>query len=181
MNQIYYSIPYDVNKNMGKYYNDFMKLLPDDDDYACFVDGDTIFTTSNYGHIINDVINKYPYVGCFTSVTNRVNCKWQIAEHIDVDDNDMQYHREFGKYMQDTYGSDCDDVTNNSLMSGFLILLKKDTWKKIGGFLENGMLGVDNDMHNKIQKCGEKMYIMKGIYLYHWYRYPNYGNISHLK
>lgn len=178
---IYYSIPYDSNKNIGKYYNDFMSVLPNDDDYGCFVDADTIFTTPNYGHIIEKVIRENPTVGSFTATTNRVNCPWQIHPGVDVETNDVEYHRNFGKSVQDIFGSYCVDVTDLQLMSGFFIVIRKDTWRKIGGFLEGGMLGVDNDFHLKIRKKREKMYMMKGIYLYHWYRWPNPKDKTHLK
>ncbi|HEY9702359.1 MAG TPA: hypothetical protein V6C58_07930, partial [Allocoleopsis sp.] len=61
-----------------------------------------------------------------------------------------------------------------------LILLQKKVWQKIGKFVENGMLGVDNDLHRKIQNNNEKLFIMKGVYLYHWYRWPDFKNTSHL-
>jgi GT2 family glycosyltransferase len=61
-----------------------------------------------------------------------------------------------------------------------MILIQKRLWKKIGGFLENGMLGVDNDLHTKVIKSNEKLYLMRGVYLYHWYRWPNYKDKSHL-
>ena len=177
---IYYSIPYNTNKNLGKYYNDFMKILPNNNDFACFVDGDTIFTTPNYGHIIEKIIEENKNIGCFTALTNRVFCTWQVVKGIDVNNNDMEYHRNFGKNIQEIYGTYCEDVTMKTPMSGFLIVINKKTWKKIGGFKEDGMLGIDNDLHNKIRNYEEKMYMMKGVYLYHWYRYPNRNNISHL-
>lgn len=180
---IYYSIPYSTEKNLGKYYNDFMKILPNPDDYACFVDADTIFTTPDFGHIIQKVVEENPSVGCFTCYTNRIGCKWQLLPGIDYDTNDIKYHRDLGKKIQTIFGTMCQDMTNvnkNEVMSGLLILLKKSVWEKIGGFVEKGMLGIDNDLHWKLQKHGEKIYIMNGIYLYHWYRWPNPKNKSHL-
>jgi GT2 family glycosyltransferase len=180
---IYYSVPYSIEKNLGKYYNDFMRMLPSDDDYGCFVDGDTMFTTTNYGHIINDVVNENPDVGCFTCYTNRIGCKWQVAPGVDQDTNDMNYHRNFGLSLQTIFGSECEDMTdvsNKEVLSGHLMLLKKSVWKKIGGFAEKGMLGIDNDLHWKIKKNNEKVYIMKGIYIFHWYRWPDPKNKSHL-
>jgi GT2 family glycosyltransferase len=180
---IYYSVPYSTEKNLGKYYNDFMRMLPSDDDYGCFVDGDTMFTTTNYGHIINDVVNENPDVGCFTCYTNRIGCKWQVAPGVDQDTNDMNYHRNFGLSLQTIFGTECEDMTdvsNKEVLSGHLMLLKKSVWKKIGGFAEKGMLGIDNDLHWKIKNNNEKVYIMKGIYIFHWYRWPDPKNKSHL-
>lgn len=180
---IYYSIPYSTEKNMGKYYNDFMKVLPKDEDFACFVDGDTIFTTSFYGHNIENIVKENPDVKCYTCYTNRVAYSDQIAPGVDTDSNDIEYHRKFGKIMETVYNTKCIDITekkNGQFMSGCMILLQKGLWKKIGGFSEKGMLGVDNDLHKKIISANEKIYLMQGVYIYHWYRWPNYKNKSHL-
>jgi hypothetical protein len=177
---IYYSVPYSTEKNLGKYYNDFMRVLPNDDDFACFVDGDTIFSTPNYGHIIQSVVDENPEVKIFTCYTNRIGCKWQVAPGIDTDSNDMKYHRDFGNMMQTIYQTTCEDKTNSELLSGVLILLRKDLWKKCGGFTEGGMLGIDNDIHKKAKKLNEKIYLMKGVYLFHWYRWPNPKDKTHL-
>lgn len=180
---IYYSVPYSTEKNIGKYYNDFMRTLPKDDDFACFVDGDTIFTTPFYGHTIENVIKENSDVLCYTCFTNRVACPEQIAPGIDTDSNDMHYHRNFGQMMESIYGTSCMDITkmkSGQLISGCLILIQKNLWRRIGGFAEKGMLGVDNDLHHKVLKAGEKIYLMQGVYIYHWYRWPNYKDKKHL-
>lgn len=180
---IYYTVPYDTEKNIGVYYNKFMEILPSDSDFGCFVDGDTIFTTPNYGHIISEAVKKNPEIGCFTCYTNRVKCRSQIAPGVDIQTNDLGYHRKFGNSLQTIYGSRCKDVTimpNNQYMSGMFFIIRKSLWKKIGRFPEKKMLGVDNTMHKRIIEVGEKMFLMEGIYVYHWYRWPNIKDISHL-
>lgn len=183
---IYYSVPYSIEKNIGKYYNEFMGMLPRDDDFACFVDGDTIFTTSFYGHTINNAVNRYPRVGCFTCMTNRVFYKKQIVPDIDYDSNDMKYHRDIGTMLETVYGDTCKDITEplfekqkHRYFSGCMILLQKKLWKKVGGF-KDGMLGVDNELHKSIISMGEKVYVMQGVYMYHWYRWPDSNNAKHL-
>jgi hypothetical protein len=59
------------------------------------------------------------------------------------------------------------------------MLVRKDLWKEVGGF-KSGMLSVDNDFHYKCINKKESVLLMMGVYIYHWYRWPNYGNISHL-
>lgn len=180
---IYYSIPYSTEKNIGAYYNSVMNNLPNDEDFACFVDGDTIFTTSDFGNQISDVVKKYPECRFFTCYTNRVGCKIQICPIIDRDNNDIEYHRNMGKLLQDNYWDLCDDISElepGTLISGMLMLVRKDLWKEVGGF-KSGMLSVDNDFHLKCISKKEPVYLMKGVYIYHWYRWPNAGNISHLK
>lgn len=178
---ILYSNAWDSGKNIGVYYNWCMNLLPKDSDWCCFTDGDTKFTTDFYGKQIEDIIKKYPECRCFTGVTNRVGCTWQLAG--DRRSDDMKYHREFGLKL---YKEKYDEVTDMSnpdkrfVMSGFLILAQKSLWKQVGGFKTKGILGVDNDWHWRLMHHKEKLYMMTGVYLYHWYRGGNSAKHKHL-
>jgi GT2 family glycosyltransferase len=179
---IYYTIPFDSGKNIGRYYNSFMDNL-NDDEWGCFVDADTIFTTYDYGNIIEEAVKRYPEAGAFTCYTNRVACLWQIAPGVDVASNDMLYHRNFGESIRSKYGSSCIDVTKKprlEVMSGFFFMIKKSVWNKIGKFPEKGMLGIDNALHWNIQAANEKLYLIQGLYLYHWYRNGNKRDKKHL-
>ena len=177
---IFYSIPYDINKDIGKYYNAFMEKLSEDD-YACFIDGDAMFTTNTFGTQLYDIVNKYKDVGYFTCYTNRVACKWQILDIVNKKNNDTEYHRNIGLKLQKEKYDQCTDVTNNKyLMSGVLILIRKSEWQSVGGFDENGMIGVDNNFHDKMKKHNYKLYRMDGVYVYHWYRNNIWKNHNHL-
>ena len=180
---IYYSSPYTTDKNIGKFYNQFLEILPSNEDWACFIDGDTLFTTYDYGYLIEKVVAENPSVDCFTAYTNRVACEWQIAPNVDKETDDIKYHRKFGEDLKSSYRTSVMDVTDkprNSVLSGFFILLKKQSWIDIGRFKETGMLGVDNDLHWKLQDCGKKLMLMQGLYLYHWYRGGDRSYKKHL-
>ena len=179
--KIYYSVPFNSQKNIGMYYNDFINLLPNDNDYAAFFDADTIVTTPDYGCLIEQVIKEHPEYDMFTCYTNRVNCPWQIHPLVDRSNNDMVYHMNFGKGLKELNKNKIIDVTNNSLFSGMFFIVKKSSWKRIGGAITKGMLGVDNDIHQKIKKHGLKFGLITGMYIYHWYRNDNSKNIEHLK
>lgn len=150
--------------------------------WVCFVDGDAVFTTYHWGDHIQKTVKAHPECKAFTCVTNRVGCGWQ---KVDVQDtNDYRYHREVGERRWKVFGTATEDVSNvhrHNVMSGVMILLHRDLWKKIGGFKEDGMLGIDSDFHWRIQKHKERLYLMKGVYLYHWYRGGNRGKKDHLK
>lgn len=178
--KIYYTIPYNSDFNIGKYYNDFFNIIPNDDDYGCIVDADTIFTTPDYGTLIENVIARYPDVEAFTCYTNRVGCPWQVYNGVDVKSNDIEYHRNIGKKLYEENGTDCVDMTNTQLFSGMFFIIKKSAWKKIGGAIEKGMLKVDNAIHQGIKNNGMKLFLMKGLYLYHWYRNGNKNDKAHL-
>ena len=55
------------------------------------------------------------------------------------------------------------------MISGVVILIAKEVWKKTLGFTD-GFLGVDSDIDQKTRELGYKTYIMDGVYCYHWYR-----------
>ena len=179
--KIYYSVPFNCQKNIGVYYNNFINLLPNDNDYAAFFDADTIITTPDYGCLIDKVIKEHPEYDMFTCYTNRVFCPWQVHPDVDRNSNDMVYHMNFGKHLKNVNENKIKDVTNNSLFSGMFFIVKKSAWKKIGGAITKGMLGVDNDIHAKIKKHGLKFGLITGMYIYHWYRNNNFNSINHLK
>lgn len=178
---IYYTLPWDSSQNIGRYYNRFMEALPSDDDFACFLDGDATFTISNYGLQLEAVIRRYPKCGVFVGRTNRVKCPWQIVPDVDVSSNDIEYHRTVGKALAERHwdSSVPIDPDPEKLMSGVLFLVRKATWRRVGGFPEEGMLGVDNEFHRRCIKAGEEMLLAMGLYVYHWYR-NNLDDISHL-
>jgi len=178
---IYYSIPWDSNKNIADAYNRVMETLPSDDDFACFIDADAMFLHPMFGKQLSDIVHKYPDCGLFTATTNRIGCDWQRAGAIGSDD--IKDHREFA---HSVYQVQYDSVTEaphastKKLMSGVLIMIKKSLWKKIGGFKGDGMLGVDNQLHIDVSNAGEKILLMDGVYIYHWYRGGNKSDIAHL-
>jgi GT2 family glycosyltransferase len=176
---IYYSIPYDSGKNLGVYYNSFMDLLSHED-FACFLDGDVIFTTTFFGSQLQNIINTAPDCGLFYCLTNRIGCPWQRA-NVDRMSNDMSYHRTIGKHLAETEATTCKDVSKETFpASGPLILVKKSLWEEVGKFHDQGMLGVDNDFFRKAQSVGAKILLMEGVYVYHWYRNNNPLNVLHL-
>jgi len=179
--KVWYNVPWSSEKNIGKAYNEFAALVPDTD-WICFMDADTIPTTSDYGAIIERVIRQNPSVEAFTCTTNRIGCGWQLAENSDWSSDDMRYHRRFGEQQRMIYGATVEDVTDKRhLMSGHLICCKKSLWKAIGGVMEDGMLGIDNDFHRRIKATGHRLHIARGLYVYHWYRGGNRTDTKHLK
>jgi len=170
---IYCNIPYcnkEEGKNLGKAYNRFMAILPNDEDYAIFLDHDAMFTTYEWYKYIEMVLDMHKDIALFTGVTNRIMCPYQTAKNINVDSNDIEYHRKVGQQLQKKHGLEVTDITNEKVrISGVLMILQKRAWKKSGGFIEKGILGVDNEIHSALRKVDEKVYLLKGLYVYHYY------------
>jgi len=171
---IYTFIPYspDLKKyNLGAMYNKFMRLLPNDDDWACLIDHDVMFTRKNWYHQLMDIIKKHPDYGCLTGRTNRIGCSWQKVRELE-NSNNIEEHKRLGKELQDKFWDEVEDRTNDMLMSGFLMLVKKSVWKEVPFrevYERDGMAGVDNHFHEDLKNKGYKIGLMKGVYLYHWY------------
>jgi GT2 family glycosyltransferase len=177
--RVFHMIPWNSDKNIGKSYNESMSMVKSND-WVCFLDGVAVHTSPFFGKRIEDFIDTNPEYSLFTCVTNRVNCTYQIAPGVDIKNNDQEYHRNFGDNIWETYGNQVMDVTNNMELSGVFIAIKKSVWEKVGGFKEDKMLTVDNDIHRKIRISGEKVGLMKGIYVQHWYRGGIKENRKHL-
>ncbi len=154
--------------NLGHAYNEQMKRL-DDDDWACFIDHDACFTTRQWYRQLEAITQRLDGPAVLTAMTNRVGSRWQIAPGVDPNNHSMEYHRAIGEKLMGEHGAKLTDVTDHPLMSGVVILLSKNTWKLLGGF-EDGFLGVDNAIHQAARDKGFKVYLMEGLYVYHWYR-----------
>jgi hypothetical protein len=177
--KIYTLMPYkDGDKSFVDTCNRFMDLIPDDNDFGLLIDHDAIFTTPDWHKQLQDAIKRYPDINVFGCMTNRIYspCLW--AE-VDRDSNDMFYHREMGKnlaheYWDEAFEFPCLDDKNKGL-GGFFIMMRKSTWKRIGGFTctlkgdKEACHGMDWALTHRLLDYNEKIYILKGVYMYHWY------------
>lgn len=166
---IYTFYPYDVDKNLGRAYNSCMDLLQPDD-WAVFVDHDTLFTQVDWNRNLRRVIEENPEYGLFTGVTNRIGNPMQMAPDVDRENHDIAYHIEVGREQEKIREDEVVPYEDNRQpISGFLIIIQKKIWDQIGG-AKDGFYGVDNDIHNKCRASGIKSGLIRSLYLYHWYR-----------
>jgi len=168
---IYENTPYNNEKDLVKAYNSFMKLIPDNS-WALFRDADTLFLDSHYNELLEQAIINNPDTFCFTGVTNRINNKKQL--HDEYKGDDISIHRKIAEKLRKKYGYACEELKHPNYLSGFCILIKKSVWKKINGFKQwnnkSKILGVDNKLHKDLIAHNESINVIKGLYMYHWYR-----------
>jgi hypothetical protein len=172
--RIHTTIAYDRKGNLGAAYNAFMEGLPKEA-WACFLDHDAMFTTRSWHDQISAAITREPKA-IFTAVCNRIGNGVQLAPKVDPNNHDIHYHRKLGQRL--LADKTLQDVTKGPLLSGVLIVISKAAWTKLGGF-KPGFLGVDNQMHLDARRAGYKVLIIRGLYLYHWYR--AHGDDAHIK
>lgn len=169
------AIAFDRERNLGNAYNEVMARLYIND-WACFIDHDALFTTREWYQQLTLAIESYPLAGMFTAVTNRVGNPSQVPLDCPIGHN-MLDHFMYGKRLYNRYGSLAHDITRGRLISGVLMCLSKRTWLDMGKF-KSGFLGVDNRAHKDIAALGRSVYILPGLYLYHWYRADGVNHIN---
>ena len=172
---IYTCIPYANSnhpKDLGWAYNDFIQNLRDED-WACFLDHDAMFTVSDWYPRLERIIQNNPDVGAFGCRTNRVANTYQLLGGIDIHNHDIKYHRKIGSQVSQQFQDQItiiDDSTNQDGFSGVFILISKKTWNSIGGFKQGQFLSIDNDLRRRLNACSIRFAIINEIYVYHWYR-----------
>lgn len=157
--------PYAADMNVGRAYNQAMALLPEDG-WACLMDHDVMFTTYEWHLQLEAAIAADPR-GSFTGVTNRIHCPWQQAREAGTENHDVRHHRRVGA--ERAKNRDLLDVTGCVGWGGLLMLISKESWLAAGGFVD-GLLCVDHQMHFKLRDAGRKIYLIEGLYMYHYKR-----------
>ena len=168
---IYNCIPYGKeNQSLGGFYNEFMSLIGIDD-WACFIDHDAMHTTEQWFQAISAAVAQAdPNVGMFTCMTNRVGNFEQIVfpkKSEEANIHDIRFHRMIGTTLLKKHYAGSKKAVRP--ISGLMMLISKKAWLEVGGF-EEGFLAVDNKIHATLEEKGYEVRILKGIYLYHWYR-----------
>lgn len=176
--KIHYSNPFDIDKNIGKAYNEFCDMVPNDEDWIVMQDGDMMYLSPDFGKNIHDTIqkhgDKYALFGCYT---NRLASTHQLHLGAFSNDHDVLNHLEIAKQYTGT------DVTETHGIAGLFMCFQKKTWKAVGGFQENSHT-FDSHFSVKVKRKGFKIALMKGLYVYHQYRpwsdHPK-NDVKHLK
>lgn len=162
-------IPYATNdRNLGAAYNKSISLIGDDD-WACLLDHDAMFTVGDWYYQLNEIVSIAPNAGLLTCVCNRVGNREQVIEVDggDINNHDIYLHRSIGRRRSERYRLELRECVNP--ISGVVILTSKRAWQRAGGF-SDGFFGVDNRYDLTLREAGYRNYIMDGVYCYHWYR-----------
>jgi GT2 family glycosyltransferase len=166
-------IPYSIDKNLGKAYNDAMALIPDGD-HVCFRDGDTCWLTPKYGVHLAEYVRLYPDA-VLTCWVSRIHERAEQQAPGNREQFDMREHLK----LSELYKANLYRVTHlHGFVSGTCMVIPKSVWLK-HKFAEkqvyedqgpHNLLGVDNDFTNRIRAAGIPVLRMDGIYIWHTYR-----------
>lgn len=159
--------PFDTGKNLGKAYNQAMSRIGDDE-WGCLIDHDILFLTPDAINILHGYVERYPDAGLLTCYTNRIHVSSpQLLNNKLADDTDILTHLEIAERRKSRL---YEVVEIHKNVSGFLMLISKNTWKQIPFTEDKLCLGVDTDYWKRIKAHGMHIYIMSGLYCFHLYR-----------
>jgi len=169
-------IPYMLNMQLGRAYNELMKSV---EDWVLFLDHDVLILNPHYYEVCLGVAQVVGHkAGWVSGVTNAIACEAQLC--IDAPKgNDMIEHMRYAKQRWKKHGPKVVKIGDKKRgmfyknkifagFSGFFMLTHKQAWKDTGGF-RDGFLGVDNQYYKKLIETGYETYVMPGIYMYHLY------------
>lgn len=172
---IYHFQPYSTERNLGKAYNDHIKLIGDDD-VAVLTDGDTCWLTPDYGMVIAEYVAKYPDA-VLTCWTNRINEKaeQQYPDKSVRENSNIVDHLNIAKSL--SY-NDVHATPLHGFVSGFCLVVPKKVWNETKfpeqqmyeGRGPHNLLGVDNFWTNEIRAKGVQVLRMESVYIWHTYR-----------
>lgn len=177
---IHVKTPYAEDKNLGRAYNQAFEDI-EERDWVCLIDHDVMFLTPDAIGLMYEYVRSFPETGIFTCYTNRIH-PLAVDQLLDgkVNENTcVKYHSERA-YNQKRFGITVTEV--NHVISGFLMLISKKTWRAMK-FPETGKcLGVDNFFSQAILGAKKKIYRMNSLYVWHSYRLQNgITNKDHLR
>lgn len=182
---IRYVTPYSTEKKFFDVIDFEIMLSPNLNDWVCIRDGDTAFLTSNFGHLIEDYIRKYPDTGLFTSYASRCHYACQVPRQSLMEIDSIIYHHKIANQHSEEFHLQVNEI--NRRIAGHLMVIQKRTWLKIRNEVkitaaQKNILGVDTKISNAILKNGLKIRLMKGIYILHYLRMEEgFNNTNHLK
>jgi len=172
--------PYDLDKDLGKVYNEEMSRIPEGD-WACLMDLDTMFLSPDAGHILHGYAEKYSHAGLLTCYTNRIHPKApdQLLDGVVSENLLLDYHMERAYHQKRLLFN---ATPLNHEVSGFLMMVSKATWNEVK-FKQGGKcLGVDNQYCWDLLAAKKSIYRMDALYVLHLYRLKNgITDKTHLK
>lgn len=157
-----------------------MATIPDGD-WACITDWDVLFLLPETITHMHGYIERFPDTALFTCYASRshVNSVGQMLPTGCSSVDSIIHHTNLAR-LQTKHLYEVTEL--NRVVSGYVMLISKETWKKYPFAQTGECLGVDSDFSKRLYKDSLKVRRMDGIYVWHTYRmYSDVKDTSHLK
>ena len=170
---VYFFTPYNLNKNLFEAYDTYANLIQNDEDWLCFMDGDTLFFQSNFGHLIDNATRQVPHAGLITCYASRIKTQAQVYSDKLYNCDSIKTHFDIAKALEIRNHENLSLLDTN--IAGFMMVIRKATWLIIRNEVKEKcynmkMLGVDYAISEAIRNHNFKTYRMNDLYMLHYYR-----------
>jgi len=166
---IHVCIPFEPGRKLAFAYDRAMENSPTE--WTLILDHDLYFCNPLWYIMSLNAIKQLEgkKVGWITAKTNRIGNKSQLYP-VPNDNDNLNYHIEIASKLYKKNKNLLSLVKGNP--SGFFILTNKTACADVGGFddIGKGLSGVDNNYSKKLRAKGYGLYVMEGLYLYHYYK-----------
>jgi hypothetical protein len=175
---IYFFTPYSINKRMFEAWDACFRLVTNPADWLCMLDGDAAFLLPDFGHQLQQYIDKYPDTGIFTCYASRTSNPDQALNGINSDDPDIIKHRIIA---EECYKNNHLRVKDIHKAYGHLILIRKSTWELIRPRVmqltaDSHLYNTDTAVSKAIRNNRLKIRVMEGVYILHYFRLKDKKN-----
>lgn len=170
---IYFFTPYSFEKKLFQAYDQYISLIGDQD-WVCFLDGDTAFLRSDFGFRIKEYTERYPDTGMFVCYASRCHYQFQqVNGGKDMEDPSILRHKEICDETDAKFRLQADEVHRR--VAGHLMCIKKTAWTRIRRIVQvntinKQILGVDTQISYAMLSQKLPIRLMKGIYILHYLR-----------
>lgn len=158
--------PFSLEKTYGVELNKLMAIIPAED-WVAVMDWDSMFLDHKQIPLLYSYIEKYPDTGLFLAMSNRSGSPIQRYNGQISTQMSMSYWHRIAMNIKPTLS--VAEVLDNKI-SGFFMLISKQTWNEIKFNEELKVLDVDRDYAARILAAGKPIRIMNDILIYHSYR-----------
>lgn len=165
--------PYSLSGKLFDAYDDTFSMV-DDNDWVCFMDGDTAFLEmSDFGHRLQDYIDLYPETGMFTCYATRCHYSMQTRMGVNSGVDSIKYYAEKSIQVSKLHPN---VKQMNRRVAGHLLMLKKSVWVDIRDVLIHKskgkkILGFDTKLSYSLLEKGYDIKVMRGILVFHYLRF----------
>jgi len=168
--KIWHFIPYSLNRDLATEINEYVKLVPNNEDWICVYDGDIMFTRPNWGSEIAEMIKENQDFDLLTCLATRIGIKCQsLNNQISQESNLVK--------LADMVNKQFDKIKNYRAkqvsvpIGGFLLCFRKKLAIEIPFISsDHGILGVDGQWSKALLNCGKRIGVCQKIVLIHYYR-----------
>lgn len=157
-------IPFSLEKNLGKVYNEAMSKVTDE--YCILMDYDAMALTPNTIPLIDKYVKAYPEAALLTGYASRSH-RSSAAFYPRQNTGNILEAIRIAERMERNPMKVTQLYKN---VTGFFLVLKKSTWER-HKFKEGiGCLGVDTEYWQRLIAANEIIYRMDTIFIWHTYR-----------